>query len=447
MPGRPSTELFGRGEQLAEIDERLMFMSTLRRLIPRVRVDHGPRGVGKTSVLRAAQRLSHDRGAVSCWVTAGVGPGRNLLLELGDGLSRLSREQGWEGEGRLRGALERLSVSLTLGVPGMAQLSATKSPAGVPSVAAGTASLKAALVEAAGAAVGHGASGVTVFIDEIQDADRGSLQILGHAWQELQSEAAGVPLGVFAAGLPGSATTITKAASFTERMMDFRPMVPLTSDAVRVALAQLALNVGVRWEPQALEAAVLHARGHPFVLQMIGDAAWAAAGRPDPGAVITAEHVVRAARDSQVSMQGLFRSRWERASPVERTMLEAMAQLGVTGEASRSDIEAATGLSHDQLSVHRSRLMDKGLIDSPGHGVMAFTIPGFAEWIRDRSGVEDVQSATTAPESSRQQLLDHIQRLQQQLAASQPASGNPPVTLTPAESTFPPDSEPEREPE
>lgn len=60
----------GRVEQLAEIGERLLYMTQLQRLVDRIRVDDGPRGMGETSLLRHVQAMAHERSAATVWVTA-----------------------------------------------------------------------------------------------------------------------------------------------------------------------------------------------------------------------------------------------------------------------------------------------------------------------------------------------------------------------------------------
>ncbi|MFK4295225.1 hypothetical protein ABH924_000357 [Arthrobacter sp. GAS37] len=75
------------------------------------------------------------------------------------------------------------------------------------------------------------------------------------------------------------------------------------------------------------------------MVQLIGDAAWAAAGRPDPGVTITAANV-----------------------RIGRGAMEA-------------DLEA--------LSVPRARLIDKGFLQASLRGTLEFTIPGFAQFVRD----------------------------------------------------------------
>jgi len=68
-------------------------MVSLHRMVPRIRVDHGPRGLGKTSLLRQVQRVADHRGA---------------------------------GNGGLRETLNRLSVTMSVGVPGVAQVSTAR---------------------------------------------------------------------------------------------------------------------------------------------------------------------------------------------------------------------------------------------------------------------------------------------------------------------------------
>lgn len=48
-PGEVARDVPGHDQQLAEIGERLSYMTQLQRLVGRIRVDHAPRGVGKTS--------------------------------------------------------------------------------------------------------------------------------------------------------------------------------------------------------------------------------------------------------------------------------------------------------------------------------------------------------------------------------------------------------------
>ena len=68
--------------------------------------------------------------------------------------------------------------------------------------------------------------------------------------------------------------------------------------------------------------------------------------------------------------------------PAEREFMAAMASVG-DDTVRRADIARVFGVSSESLSVNRARLIDKGFLQSSGRGSLEFTIPGFAEFIRD----------------------------------------------------------------
>ncbi|AMT69184.1 ATP-binding protein [Mycobacteroides immunogenum] len=376
-PGQVAREVVGRAEQLAEIGERLMYMAELGRLIGRIRVDTGPRGVGKTSLLREVQREAEARGVVTVWVTAG---GDEPLVAAIAAQIR-GRTAGWKkkSRGRLLRAVDQ--VSITAGVPGVAQVGATVKPSQSTDGSAGEPSFKELILETVKAAREEGHRGLVLLIDEVQDADRQGLRTLAVTWQDLQAEADTLPAGVFAAGLPQTPEIISAAATFSERFA-YRTLHRLGPDASRVALVKPAGQVGVDWDPDALEAVIAQTNGYPHTLQLYADAAWARAGYPDPGGRIRTSDVEHAARQVAEDMDALFRARWNNATPVQRRFMSAMAQsLTADRVASRSDIATVMGRDSRAISAARAGLIDKGLIAVAGHGLLEFSIPGFAEFV------------------------------------------------------------------
>jgi len=377
-PGQVAREVVGRAEQLAEIGERLMYMAELGRLIGRIRVDTGPRGVGKTSLLREVQREAEARGAVTVWVTAGG----DEPLAAAIATQIRARTAGWKkkSRGRLLRAIDQ--VSITAGVPGVAQLGATVKPSQSAVPAVTEPSFKELIIETVTAARDEGHPGLVLLIDEVQDADRQGLRTLAVTWQDLQAEADALPAGVFAAGLPQTPEIISAAATFSERFA-YRTLHRLGPDASRVALVKPAGQVGVRWAQDALEAVIAQTNGYPHTLQLYADAAWARAGYPDPGGQIRIADVEHAARQVAADMDALFRARWNNATPVQRRFMSAMAR-ALTDDrvASRSDIAAVMGRDSRAISAARASLIDKGFIAVVGHGLLEFTIPGFAEFVR-----------------------------------------------------------------
>ncbi|WP_111720171.1 hypothetical protein [Homoserinimonas sp. OAct 916] len=183
------------------------------------------------------------------------------------------------------------------------------------------------------------------------------------------------------AGLPNAAEVISSAVTFSERFA-YRPRAGLEREAEEFALVVPARQLGVEWEQDSLGEALANAGGYPYMVQLIGDATWTAAGRPDPGARITLDQV-RAGRTAMAAdLDALFRARWANATTGERELMHAMASLG-DEHARRADIARALGVTSDSLSVPRARLLDKGFVQAGERGTLEFTIPGFAKFIRD----------------------------------------------------------------
>jgi len=372
-PGEIARTVPGRAQQIAEVDERLSTLIDLGRLVGRIRVDHAARGFGKTSLLREYQRHAAARGAVTVWVTAGEEQG--LVAQIAAELRRATDGFGEKTRAALRSRIETLQLSV--GVPGIATATGTFQPANNNQdlELSGARALEAAIEAAAKE------SPLVILIDEIQSADPVGLRTLVYAWQHLQAEGTDVPAAVFAAGLPNAPETIAGIVTFSERLA-YRPLGPLHRDAEEIALIGPARALGVHWTPTAVDRALQIAQGYPYSVQLIADAAWAAAGRPDPGGVIDVGAVNQGHMAMQADLDALFRARWSACSPAERRMLAAIANLG-DGPASRSAIAEALHTGSNQLSTPRARLIDKGLIQPADRGMLEFTIPGFAAFVRD----------------------------------------------------------------
>jgi hypothetical protein len=79
--------------------------------------------------------------------------------------------------------------------------------------------------------------------------------------------------------------------------------------------------------------------------------------------------------------QGFFRARWDRATSAEQQFLRAMADDGDAGSSS-SEVATRLGRSRSSIGPARANLLAKGLIYAPEHGVVAFTVPGMADFIQ-----------------------------------------------------------------
>jgi DNA-binding MarR family transcriptional regulator len=78
--------------------------------------------------------------------------------------------------------------------------------------------------------------------------------------------------------------------------------------------------------------------------------------------------------------QNFFRVRFDRLTPSEKNFLRAMAKLG-PGAHRTGDIADTLKVKVTSLGPLRAKLIKKGMIYSPAHGDMAFTVPLFNEFM------------------------------------------------------------------
>jgi hypothetical protein len=117
--------------------------------------------------------------------------------------------------------------------------------------------------------------------------------------------------------------------------------------------------------------------GYPYFVQEWGYQVWnLAASSPIAG------QVVRDATPAVIRRldQNFFRVRFDRLTPSEKNFLRAMAALG-PGAQRTGDIANKLGVKVTSLGPVRSKLIKKGMIYSPAHGDMQFTVPLFDEFM------------------------------------------------------------------
>lgn len=271
-PGEVAEEVFGRELILEELKRDLAFITIEPRLAGRIRVFAGPRGVGKTSLLRAAQADAEKLGFKSVFITAGDGP---LLLSLIEAIKDDAATWSSSVKDKLLDVLE--SASLQFGP-------VTVEDGALAGRQAGSSQGRhlQRVLEAAGKSAAAQGKGLVLLIDEIQGADPNGLRALAYAWQQMQSENRSLPMATYTAGLSHSQDVITDAVSFAERFK-YQHLQNLSREDAMEALRLPAEKKGVSWSEGALEAALELAGGYPFFLQVAGDETWRAAGYPGAG--------------------------------------------------------------------------------------------------------------------------------------------------------------------
>lgn len=390
--GRPRV-FVGRDAERAQLRDRLARVIAFGEMAGPLLVVTGPRGLGKTSLLRDIADQAAADGFVVAWV-AGV-KRRPILRDVLQSVTGALERADVLAEPRTRSRIKEYEVQLHFGV---GRVGAKFEPQGTTDAPPLSQYAVEAFFETASNAVRErGGAGLLVLIDELHapveprstrdsTADpeaQYEIALLLNVIQNMDAQRERFPLAVIGAGLPQTMGLLTRAATFGERAHEI-VLAEFDERTSQEALTEPAAQLGVRWEPDAVADAVESAAGYPQALQIVGSAVWEAA-RPERDGRITAEHVVASAAAFEQRVSTMFHTRWDVASPAERAFLRAMAEVDEP-VVHRRDLADRLGVTSDELSVPRRSLITKGIIEAAGHGKMRFTIPGFGAFVRDRDG-------------------------------------------------------------
>jgi hypothetical protein len=336
----------------------------------------GPRGMGKTVLLERLGEMARERSVVARRVEA---TGDSTFAGvLADQLGALGADLVSRGAAlrRIRAAVDQVTVTVG-GGPLKAEIRARRP---VP--------VDQALDElfvALGELARDRKHGVMVLLDEVQAIDPVHLRAVARG---LQSCAASrLPVLMVAGGLPHAPEHIRRAVTYGERYR-YAELGPLNPVATRVALEQPAADLGVSFDPAALDSLVAASQGYPYLVQLLGHRSWEAArGGPVIASAHTAVSIPAALSELAASV---LDGRFTRLTPAERTYVAALAALG-DGPVSGADVARSMGRSGQSLSRTRQNLIAKGLIAPVGSRDLVFTLPHFAAYVRARES-----SATAA---------------------------------------------------
>ena len=218
-------------------------------------------------------------------------------------------------------------------------------------------------------------SAVAILIDELQyfrAKELGALIMAMHRVQQLR-----LPLVLLGAGLPILTGLAGQAKSYAERLFSFPNVGALSEGDAARALRDPAQDAGVAFENEALKEVFRVTKGYPYFLQEWGYQSWNHA----TASPITVA-IVRRATSTVIPRldQNFFGVRFDRVTPSEKNFLRAMAQYG-PGAHRTGEIADALGQKINSLGPTRAKLIKKGMIYSPAHGDLAFTVPLFDEFM------------------------------------------------------------------
>jgi hypothetical protein len=340
---------------------------------------NGLRGVGKTVLLNELLSRANDRRWIAAKVEAGSGG--SLSVTLSQALVRALRTAtGRHPEKRLRRLLSVLKAfTLSVDPTGTVGFGVEVDPAVGSADTGRLGEDLTSLLEALGETARELGIGVLLLVDELQESTSEELTAINTAIHHLGQQDVPLPVQFVGAGLPSLPAQLADATSYAERLYDYRPIGLLDEASAEQALTVPARERDVAWDQDGLAAALDTAGGYPYFLQSIGKHVWDNARRSP----ITAEDVTVGLVEARREVDdGLYRSRWERATPAQRDLLRALGRTGGAEPASIADIARHMGKSRtSDLSVARNELIKKGLVYAPERGLLAFTVPGMHEFI------------------------------------------------------------------
>lgn len=370
--GAPPPELAGREEIIAAANIALHRIRAGRPEKSQMLL--GLRGVGKTVLLNRISELAEEKGYLVVQLEAPEGQrlAEYLAPALKSVILRLSkvdraRDYAARAMGALRGFASAFKVSVgdvDFGVSEPQTADSGNLEVDLPE-----------LLLATGQAAREAETSVAICVDEVQYLAEEDLRGLIVALHRIAQR--GLPLVLFGAGLPQVAALAGDAKSYAERLFDYPEVGPLDTLAVERAVREPVRDEGAGIEDEALQQIAQVTRGYPYFIQEWGKHTWNTA----PRSPITVSDVHAA---SQAAMNALdknfFRVRFDRLTPREQDYLRAMAALG-PGPHRSGVIAEELGKSVENTAPLRGGLIRKGMIWSPAHGVTAFTVPMFDEFM------------------------------------------------------------------
>jgi hypothetical protein len=337
----------------------------------------GLRGVGKTVLLGAFEERARGREwtTVEAEITKSVDFGPRMAQLVRRGLLQVAPTARWK-ERAARAAAVLKSFQVTVSPQGEFTFGLdVEALEGLGDSGSLSDDLTDVLV-ALGEAAQEQGGGVVFLFDEVQFLRTAEFEALIAALHKtIQRQ---LPITLVGAGLPQLPRLAGEAKSYAERLFQFPTIGQLNWQEAADALTKPAEPLDVMYSAGAVDAIVEYTQGYPYFIQEYGKVVWdyAAETRISLDDVRETQESVEAKLDSS-----FFRVRTDRVTELELRYMRAMAELGAEPQLAK-DVARLMGRTSEQLGPTRSRLIEKGLLYTPAHGLAAFTVPQFDRYMR-----------------------------------------------------------------
>lgn len=380
----------GAGSQPPELAGREEIVTTADTALQRVLLGRpaqsqmllGLRGVGKTVLLNKIEHIAEGLGYITSFIEA---PEDRKLVDLiypkiHQVLRKLSYIEG--SKAAAHAALRALRSFASIFKISVGDFDVSVDPE--PGVA-DSGNLEYDLIDLflnIGEAAKAANKGWVLLIDEVQYLSSDELAALIVAIHRINQK--GLPVLMFGAGLPAIAALSGDAKSYSERLFIFPRVDALSNADAANAIRQPIEEEGESINSDLIVQIVALTRGYPYFLQEWGYQVWNASSQSPISLDCIDLAGVEALRRLD---EGFFKVRIDRLTPKEKEYVIAMARLG-SGPYRSSDVADMLGEKLTTLGPRRAQIIAKGMIYSPAHGDIAFTVPMFDEylkrhWIRD----------------------------------------------------------------
>jgi AAA ATPase domain len=367
---------------VGRVDELRAFELLLNRLkngyTAQSMIAIGLRGVGKTVLLSEFRDTAVGRGwtTVEAEITKHEEFGQRMAALARRALLQVAPRARWKDRGKRAAQILR-SFQITVSPDGAVTAGLKDiEPAEGFADSGGLAEDLTDVIVAIGEAAQEQGSGVVFLFDEVQFLTLHELEAIIAALHKTVQR--GLPVTLVGAGLPQLPELAGEAKSYAERLFRFPLVGTLPEDEAARALADPASNLGVGYEPSAIEAIVKYTEGYPYFIQEYGYIVWDMSDKD----VITSDEVEEALEVVETKLDGsFFKVRADRTTDLELRYMRAMAELGPQPHQAK-DVAAVLHRTSQQLGPTRARLIEKGLLYTPGFGLAAFTVPQFDRYMR-----------------------------------------------------------------
>ncbi len=371
--GAPPPELVGRESILEEADILLGRIKNRRSVQSFVLT--GLRGVGKTVLLSEIKRRAYSTDVLPVAVEATEEKSLSALLvaPLKKVLFELDRLQGTKD--KVKKGLVALknfigTIKIEIGDMGLG-IEPQHGFADSGDLEFDLCELFSCVAEAAA----EKNRAVVVLLDEIQYLHEKELSALIMAMHCMQQDS--LPLALIAAGLPILPGLAGNAKSYAERLFRFPNVGALSAaDSCQAIRAPLE-NANVRINDDAVARVYEVTQGYPYFLQEWGYQLWNHV-EEEPISLVDVNDVHAKVLERLDS--SFFRVRVERLTNAEKDFLYAMAEIE-SPTIKMSDVAKRMGMTAGVLGPRRSTLIKKGMIYSPAHGEIAFSVPLFGDYL------------------------------------------------------------------